>query len=97
MLLSPAILSARRRDDLICHELGKEAVVYDDASNTLYSLNETSYFVWRRWGVTPEIEAVTRQLTEVFDVSEDHARADVRKTIAQMLENGLLEPAADRP
>lgn len=95
MLLAATEQPIRCRDDLICHEFGNEAVVYDNASNSLYRLNETSYFIWKSWETSPDVEAVIQRLTEVFDVAQDRAREDVEAAVAEMLENGLMEQGAD--
>ena len=94
-LLPADVQHVRRREGLCCYELNSEAIVYDTVSNTLFRLNATSYFIWRTWEETAGIDAVTQRLTEVFDVSPETARSDVRKAVAEMLEIGLLESDTD--
>ncbi len=79
-----------RRRDVVLHELDGEAVVYDEAINTTYRLNGTAYFIWHACDGLTDAGAVARSLAERYDVPVEAVSEDVAKTLAGLLENGLL-------
>jgi len=79
-----------RRDEVYCHELDDEAVLYDDAGNTTIRLNRTAYALWQCCDGRTTPTDMARALSRTFDVSDDTARVDVAGFIAEMTENGLL-------
>lgn len=85
------------RDDLDCHELDGEAILYDHTFNTTYRLNETGYLIWKHCDGSADAERIARLLTASYDVPESVARADVQETIATMNKEGLLLMVEETP
>ena len=94
---SPNPSRPRRREDLDCHELDGEVILYDHAFNTTYRLNETGYFIWKSCDGSADPQRIARLLTTKYDIAESVARADVQETIATMFKEGLLVTSQEDP
>lgn len=84
----------RRRDDVLLHALGDEAVLHDTTGEQIHVLNHTSRFIWNRCdGETTVGELVKVLLGEYQGVDEATLRQDVLDTLDSFRRLGLLQEA----
>jgi len=81
---------ARRRDDLVCHEIDGEAVLYDHALHTTYRLNATCYLVWRLCDGLRDADAIAGEIVRVYGIDPARALVDVESAIAHMTGAGIM-------
>ena len=79
------------RDDLLYRALEDESIVLNPEANTVHSLNTTATVVWNNCDGKQNLQEITGKIVEKFDVSEAHAREDVRKLINNFRELHLLK------
>lgn len=79
-----------RRDDLDCHEIDNEAVLFDPAFDTTARLNATAFFIWRSCDGRSTVESIADKLVEAFDVAPSIAAHDARIAIDDLWACGLL-------
>lgn len=79
------------RANLIVEESDGELIVLDQDGEEVHQLNQTAALIW--YGLSHELpmEEIAGTLTEAFDVKQEVALSDVRTTIDQLRELGLLE------
>lgn len=69
---------------------GTEAVLVDLNSKRYYTLNETAMLVWRSLEQGRSKAEIVRELTEVYDVTVEHAAASVERLLAALATHKLL-------
>ncbi len=79
-----------RREDLTVHELDDEALIFDADSSDTHRLNTTACFIWRLCDGVHEVENITSEMTEAYDVSPEEAVQHVRRMLAEFREHRLL-------
>ena len=59
----------------------------------LISLNETAAWIWKKAGEMGDfnVESLTKALCDEYEVTEEDARRDVQKMVAQWQELGIVE------
>ncbi len=85
--------------DVVYREIAGECVLVPlrgelaDPSS-IYTLNEVGSFVWSRIDGRRTVGAIVVEVVEAFDVSEEAARLDVERFLADLVEVGVvrLEP-----
>jgi hypothetical protein len=82
-----------RSDVLEWREVEGEVVALDLRSNTYLAVNRTGAVVWPALVAGADRDALVRELTQTFDVSEPQAAADLDEFLAELSEQDLLEPA----
>jgi hypothetical protein len=86
-----------RRHGVRCRSFDGEAVLYDPAHNTVHYLNPTACFIWNCCDGVRGIDDITGALARTFELSEQSAdadllvRGDVRNTLSQLADNGLID------
>jgi len=80
-----------KRDELSCHAVDDEALVYDPVRRATHRLNSTARFIWERCDGKRNCDAIARGLTEVWDVALPQAQRDVEATIKLMVRHKLVE------
>ena len=76
---------------------GESVIVGEGLENIdfskLISLNETAAWLWKKAAEAGEftVEQLAEALTEVYDVSQDQAKIDVQKLLAEWEDTGLIE------
>jgi len=92
-----APMMPRRRGSVCCHELDGEAVLYDLAHHAMHYLNSTALVVYNLCdgGRTIENIGIVMAVLHDLDFQDPEVRAqvlaDVRQTVAGLVENGLVE------
>jgi Coenzyme PQQ synthesis protein D (PqqD) len=72
---------------------GAEGVLVDLNSKQYYQLNETACVVWRGLAKGTPAEGIAQELTEIYDVTIEHARASVEAVIRNFIAHRLLKPS----
>jgi hypothetical protein len=70
---------------------GVEGVLVDLNSKQYYQLNETASRVWRGLANGTPVADIARELTEVYDVTLEHAQSSVETTIRTLIANRLVK------
>jgi hypothetical protein len=70
--------------------LQPEAVLYDDRSGTVIHLNGSAAAVWMLLDGTTDVDALTAELAEIFEVAAVTIRSDVEAALADFGAQGLL-------
>lgn len=87
----------RRREELRCHEMDNEAVVYDVAHHAVHYLNLTAYQIWTLCDGRRSGDAIAETLATRYGLNDpaerERLRGDVFRTIADLEQNGLLDGA----
>jgi Coenzyme PQQ synthesis protein D (PqqD) len=72
---------------------GAEGVLVDLNSKQYYQLNETASLVWRGLANGTPVDGIARELTEVYDVTLEHAQSSVDAIIRNFIVYRLLKPS----
>jgi hypothetical protein len=83
----------RPYDHVIFTDLdGVEGVLVDLNTKQYFQLNETASLIWR--GLADGLPAgdIARAMTEVYDVTLDHAQSSVEAAVARFSAHHLLNP-----
>lgn len=75
---------AKENKGLIIRKTGKKITVFDPDESTLYTLNETAAFIFRKLQAGKEKEEIITLLTQVYNVSETRAAADINEVLAEL-------------
>lgn len=86
---NPTVIPARR-DDLVCHLIDDEALLYDPRANVTHRLNATARYLWERLDGSHSCRDLARMMTGTYDVDENRAFVDTEHTIREMERNGLV-------
>lgn len=80
------------RDDLIFRQLDEEWVVYDSEGAQLHVLNKTAALVWLHCTDEHSVSEIANAVADVFDldITRETLEQDIRKTIAEFAQKGLL-------
>lgn len=81
-------------DDVLHREVQNDTVILHAATNTYLSLNGTAGRIWQLFGEGKSTDEVVAVMEEEFDAPADVLAADVSTTLTDLLDRGLLEPAA---
>jgi len=91
-----------RREGLCCRDFDDEAVLYDPAHHAVHYLNRTAWFIWNCCDGQHGVEDIISAVAEVFEPGARHddpmaaIRNDVRTTLSNLTENGLIESVASQ-
>lgn len=85
----------KRRDDAICHPVANELVVWDARRDTAVSLNLSAAAVWDLCDGTLTQEDITAELAELVGCDPEMLRADVEKTVQELMTLDLIEELLD--
>ena len=73
---------------------GREAVLVDLNTKRYYMLNETGMLVWRGLERGQTTYEIAREITEQYDVTEEHAVASVERLVNSLAAHRLLRDSA---
>lgn len=71
---------------------GAEGVLVDLHSKQYYRLNETASLVWRALAKGTPVDAIAMEITQVYDVTLEHARSSVDAIIGNFIAYRVLKP-----
>jgi hypothetical protein len=86
-----------RREQIACHELDGEAVLYDVAHHAMHYLNTTALFILNLCDGRRSVAGMATILALHYDLDLDDAHvraqvlADIRQTLTQLANGGLIE------
>jgi len=76
--------------DVLAAHLEGEAVLLHLGTKQYYRLNETGAAIWKALERGLDEPAIVAELTREFDVAAETAAEEVRRTVAELGERGLL-------
>jgi hypothetical protein len=83
----------RPYDHVIFTDLdGVEGVLVDLNTKQYFQLNETASLIWRGLVKGTAVADIAREMTEMYDVTLDHARSSVEAAVARFNAHHLLNP-----
>jgi hypothetical protein len=74
---------------------GVEGVLVDLNTRQYFMLNETASLIWRGLTKRTPLGDIAREITDVYDVSLEHAQSSVETAVDQFLAHDLLDHALD--
>jgi len=88
-----------RREGIRSYPIDDEAVLYDVAHDAVHYLNATARFIWERCDGHQTIDEIGDAMARAFELNDsktaakgpDALDADVRTTLKNLSENGLLD------
>ncbi|MBH5321241.1 PqqD family protein [Aurantiacibacter sediminis] len=82
--------------DVIAREVGGETVLLDLENGVYFGLNPVGGRIWNFLdGETRSVVEITQLLSEEYEIDAVQAEADVIALATDLLEHGLIKPAAD--
>jgi hypothetical protein len=89
-------LRFRKAGEYATRKIGGETIVVPIRSNvadleSIYTFNEVGGAVWTRLDAEKSVREIAREIAEEFDVTEEAATEDVRRFLATLSEEGLVE------
>jgi len=72
---------------------GAEGVLVDLNTKQYFQLNATASLIWRGLARGASVTDIARELTEVYDVTLDHAQSSVETAVARFSAHRLLDSA----
>lgn len=88
-----------RREGLCCRTFDDEAVLYDPAHHAVHYLNRTAWFIWNCCDGRHDVDGIVAAVAQAFDPGAHYddpissIRSDVRTTLSNFTEHGLVESA----
>jgi hypothetical protein len=70
---------------------GAEGVLVDLNTRQYFQLNETASLIWRGLAKGTPLADIARELTQVYDVTLEHAQASVEAAVARFTAHRLLD------
>ena len=72
---------------------GQEGILVDLNTKQYYRLNETGSLVWRGLEQGRTVDEIISALQNTYEVSDEHARASVKKLLSNLEMNKLVKRA----
>ncbi len=82
-------------DRLVVEELGSELMIYDQARNQAFCLNQTAAFVWKHCDGNTTVSAIAAEMAK--SLGANAGEEVVEFALERLSADGLLEPAAFLP
>jgi len=79
------------------HDLQGEILLLNSTTGACVNLVEVGARVWQLLQEDPSLQHVRDRLVQEYDVAEAQAEQDLLGFVAQMLEQGFIEPGAVEP
>ncbi len=70
---------------------GVEGVLVDLNTKQYFQINETASLIWRGLAKGTPVADIARELTELYDVTLDHAQSSVEAAVARFSAHRLLD------
>ena len=70
---------------------GVEGVLVDLNTKQYFQINETASLIWRGLAEGTPLADIARELTELYDVTLDHAQSSVEAAVARFNAHRLLD------
>jgi hypothetical protein len=85
----------RQHPDQVAAEADGEVLMMHIDSGNYFGLNEVASFLWKQLDTAKSVRELCDAVLEVFDVGEEACVADALNFLRGMLNDGLIEKAAD--
>ena len=87
-----------RNPDLVTRQIAGETLlvpITGELANLadMFSLNDTGAFVWECLAEPRDVQALSKQMSTTFEVSEPEARSDITELLTTLLDAGLVQEA----
>ena len=89
-MLSPGARFRVCDERVVARVFDGEAVIIDLSSGVYYSLQQTGTLVWELIGARHGLAEIETAVVEGHDVLPEQARADVRRLVGDLLDEGLV-------
>lgn len=86
---SPRVVERKVRDSHILVPLGDGT---QPVLECIYTLNETSAFIWEQAGKGVTETEIATELQAAYDVAPERARADTRRILDELVKAGAITP-----
>lgn len=80
-------------EEVLVREVAGESVLLDLRNEMYFSLDPVGTRIWKVVTGAPSIEDAYAALLEEYDVTPEVLRADLEELLAELLDQGLLEPS----
>ena len=80
----------RRSDQVMCQDVGGEAVLLDLASETYFGLNKVGTRIWELLPMHDSLSAIHATLCEEFDAPPDQIEHDLLTLAKELAKAGLV-------
>ena len=84
-------MAMRRNPEVIAKRLDKATVLVDVPTSRIFELNETGTRIWELLGEGLDADSIKRHLVDEFEVEHAQAEDEVKKLLALLRAEGLLE------
>jgi len=84
-------VAMRRNPEVIAKRLDKATVLVDVPTSRIFELNETGTRIWELLGEGLDADNIMRHLVDEFEVEQAQAENEVKKLLASLRAEGLLE------
>lgn len=88
---------ARPRDSVAAAELDGEAVLFDEGTGRLHTLDPIATVVWACLDGTATLRDIAGELAEAFGAERAVVESDVLRLVRQLGDQGVLEGVAADP
>ena len=88
----PDVSQRPRRKGVAAHPLGDELLLYTPEMAKAFSLNHSAQAVWNLCDGQRTVVEISQDLARRYDAAPDQLLGDVKETVLQLRELGLLEP-----
>ena len=78
-------------DEVLCRDLGTEAVVLNLVSGQYYGLDETAFRMWSLLQQHSQVGSVFQVLLDEYDVDKDELRHDLTSFVDLLCSRKLLD------
>jgi hypothetical protein len=79
-----------RNPKVAARVINGEAMILTPHDSVLHTLNPVAARIWELLPANPTVGAMVEALTAEYEVTPEHARADLDELVAAMVERGIL-------
>ena len=85
-------LKPQRHPDVLERELPDELILYHPGTDDAILLNRVSAAIWDLCDGTQSLDDIANQVADAFGAAHEEVLGDVKETVTQYLQAGLLIP-----
>lgn len=81
----------QKREDMICRQIGVEALLYDARAEAIHVLNPTALLIWNLCDGNHSLQDMKEEMMAAFSPAAEHdVLADIQQTVDTFAKNNLL-------
>ncbi|RKY67163.1 MAG: hypothetical protein DRQ02_07715 [Candidatus Latescibacterota bacterium] len=84
-----------RSENIVFRDIEGEGILYQVEQAKVHVLNGTAYAIWKQCDGKHTIEQIAKELTKTFQVDEQTALEDVKKSVQEFRNLKLLQDRED--